>query len=83
MGRFIFALTILGLLAGSLYAVNREDKSVYVLVVRAMISATTEGVIMPPLSQTLTIFCTLTSVMLPCGNSVTSVFRPLPAALRA
>ncbi|MFA5436901.1 MAG: transglycosylase SLT domain-containing protein, partial [Candidatus Neomarinimicrobiota bacterium] len=28
---FISALTILGLLAGSLYAVNREDKSVYVL----------------------------------------------------
>lgn len=28
---FIPALTILGLLAGSLYAVNREDKSVYVL----------------------------------------------------
>ena len=28
---FISALTILGLLAGSLYAVNREDKPVYVL----------------------------------------------------
>ena len=37
---FISALIILGILAGSLYAVNREDKSVYVLVVRAMISAT-------------------------------------------
>ena len=71
MRRFISALTILGLLAGSLYAVNREDKSVYVLVVRAMISATTEGVIMPPLFQTLTIFCTLTSAMLPCRKCVT------------
>lgn len=48
---FISALTILGLLAGSVYGLNREDKSVYVLVVRAMISATIRNHIFSPGSQ--------------------------------